>query len=177
MTADAAHAGRETAQYIAGERAADYLLNVKGNTPGLQRAIYDKIQAECDAAAPDHSDTDRGHGRTVRRSLWTAAAGQGTGFPHAAQVIRIRRDTLDIDGTVIAKEIVHAATISTPSGGPLRPSPRSPGGSGRSRPSTGEGPRYRLPRGPQRRLRRRRPPGHGHPPHSLNLEFVLVCPL
>jgi hypothetical protein len=34
VTADAAHAGRETA----GERKADYLLT-KGNTQGLQRAI------------------------------------------------------------------------------------------------------------------------------------------
>jgi len=84
-------------------------ITVKGNTPGLQRAIFDKIQAECDAAAPDHSPTDRSHGRIVRRSLWAAAA-DGIGFPHAAQVIRIRRDTLDIDGTAIAKEIVHAAT-------------------------------------------------------------------
>jgi predicted transposase YbfD/YdcC len=109
VTADAAHASRETAAYIAGQRGADYLLTVKGNTPGLQRAIFDKIQAECDAAAPDHTDTDRGHGRIVRRSLWAAAA-DGIGFPHAAQVIRIRRDTLDIDGTAVAKEVVHAAT-------------------------------------------------------------------
>ncbi|HEY1820578.1 MAG TPA: hypothetical protein VGG83_11685 [Trebonia sp.] len=72
--------------------------------------IYDKIQAECGAAALDHSATDRGHGRTVRRSLWAAPAGEGIDFPRAAQVIRIRRDTLDIDGALIAKEIVHAAT-------------------------------------------------------------------
>jgi predicted transposase YbfD/YdcC len=109
VTADAAHASRETADYIAGERGADYLLTVKGNTPGLQRAIFDKIQAECDAAAPDHCETGRSHGRTVRRSLRAAAAG-GIDFPRAAQVIRIRRDTLDIDGALIAKEIVHAAT-------------------------------------------------------------------
>jgi predicted transposase YbfD/YdcC len=109
VTADAAHASRDTAAYIAGQRGADYLLTVKGNTPGLQRAIYDKIQAGCDAAAPDHSHTDRSHGRVVRRSLWAITA-DGIDFPHAAQVIRIRRDTLDIDGTMIAKEIVHAAT-------------------------------------------------------------------
>jgi predicted transposase YbfD/YdcC len=109
VTADAAHASRETAAYIAGERAADYLLTVKGNTPGLQRAIFGKIQAECDAAAPDYRDTERSHGRTVRRSLWAAAAG-GIDFPHAAQVIRIRRDTLDTGGAMIAKEVVHAAT-------------------------------------------------------------------
>jgi predicted transposase YbfD/YdcC len=110
VTADAAHASRETAEHIAGQRGADYLLTVKGNTPGLQRAIFDKIQAQCDAAAPDHSATDRGHGRIVRRSLWAAAADETIDFPHAAQVIRIRRDTYDIDGTAIAKEIVHAAT-------------------------------------------------------------------
>jgi len=106
----ASRARCETAAYIAGERGADYLLTVKGNTPGLQPAIYDKIQSECDPAAPDHTDTDRSHGRTVRRSLWAAAAGEGIDFPHAAQVIRVRRDTLDIDGAMIAKEIVHAAT-------------------------------------------------------------------
>jgi predicted transposase YbfD/YdcC len=164
VTADAAHASRETAQYIAGERGADYLLTVKGNTPGLQRAIYDKIQAECDAAAPDHSDTDRGHGRTVRRSLWTAAAGQSTGFPHAAQVIRIRRDTLDIDGTVIAKEIVHAATSLDA----VRGTPAALAALARGQWAIEAvhwiRPRHRLPRGPRRRLRRRRPPGHGHPP-------------
>ena len=109
VTADAAHAARDTAEYIAGARGADYLLTVKGNTPGLQRAIFDKIQAQCDAGTPDHSHTDRSHGRIVRRSLWAIAA-DGIDFPHAAQVIRIRRDTLDIDGTTIAKEIVHAAT-------------------------------------------------------------------
>jgi len=109
VTADAAHAARDAAEYIAGARGADYPLTVKGNAAGLQRAIFDKIQAQCDAAAPDHSHTDRSHGRIVRRSL-RAITADGIDFPHAAQVIRIRRDTLDIDGTAIAKEIVHAAT-------------------------------------------------------------------
>src|SRR5207245_75492 len=31
-------------------------------------------------------------------------------FPHAAQVMRIRRDTLDRDGSLLAKEIVHGIT-------------------------------------------------------------------
>ena len=93
VTADAAHASRETAQYIAGQRGADYLLTVKGSTPGLQRAIDDKIQAQCDAAAPDHTDTDRSYGRPA---LW-AASGESIDFPHAAQVVRIRRDTLDAE--------------------------------------------------------------------------------
>jgi predicted transposase YbfD/YdcC len=109
VTADAVHVSRETAEYIAGERKADYLLSVKGNQAALQRLIFDRVQAECDAAAPDHCDTDRSHGRIVRRSLWAAAA-DGTDFPHAAQVLRIRRDTYGIDGIALAKEIVHGIT-------------------------------------------------------------------
>jgi predicted transposase YbfD/YdcC len=108
VTADAAHAQHDTAEYIAGEREADYLLTVKGNQPGLQRAIYDKVSADC-GAKPDYLGTDRGHGRTVRRSIWVTAA-DGIDFPHAAQVMRIRRDTYDLDGTALAKEIVHGIT-------------------------------------------------------------------
>jgi hypothetical protein len=61
ITGDAAHAQHDTAGYVAGERDSDYLLQVKGNQPGLQRAIYDKINAEC-GAAPDHVSLDYGHG-------------------------------------------------------------------------------------------------------------------
>lgn len=35
---------------------------------------------------------------------------EGTGFPHAAQVIRIRRDGYDITGAAVSKEVVHAVT-------------------------------------------------------------------
>jgi predicted transposase YbfD/YdcC len=108
VTADAAHAQRDTAEYIAGKREADYLLTVKGNQPGLQRAIYDKVSANR-GAGPDHVAVDRGHGRIIRRSLWATSA-DGIDFPHAAQVMRIRRDTLDRDGSLLAKEIVHGIT-------------------------------------------------------------------
>ena len=160
VTADAAHASRETAACIAGERGADYLLTVQGNTPGLQRAVFGKIQAECDAAAPGYTDTGRSHGRTVCRSLWAAAARESTDLPHAAQVIRIRRDTLGIEGAMIAKEIAHAAASldakrANP-GDPGRAHPRAAGHRGRPL-----DPRHRLPRGPEHRLRRRRTPGHG----------------
>jgi len=108
VTADAAHAQHDTAEYIAGKRKADYLLTVKGNQPGLQRAIYDKVSADR-GAGPDHVAIDRGHGRIIRRSIWVTSA-DSIQFPHAAQVIRIRRDTLDRDGSLLAKEIVHAIT-------------------------------------------------------------------
>jgi predicted transposase YbfD/YdcC len=113
VTADAAHAQRETAQYIAGPeeedgRAADYFLFIKGNQPSLQRAAFDTIQAGC-PRDPDWTELDRSHGRTVRRSLWVTDA-QGIDFPQARQVARIRRDHYDSDGQLISKEIVHAIT-------------------------------------------------------------------
>jgi hypothetical protein len=78
------------------------------NQPGLQRAVYDRVSAGC-GAAPDHAAAGRGHGRIIRRSIWVTSA-DGIDFPHAAQVMRIRRDTLDLDGQATAKEIVHGIT-------------------------------------------------------------------
>jgi hypothetical protein len=49
-----------------------------------------------------------GHGRIVKRSIWAADA-DGIDFPHA-QVLRIRRDTYDLDGAALTKEIVHGIT-------------------------------------------------------------------
>lgn len=113
VTGDAAHAQRDTAAYIAGPeeeggRGSDYFLFAKGNQPGLQRAIYAAIQDQC-PREPDHAELDYGHGRIIKRSLWVTGAG-GLDFPHAAQVIRIRRDGYDAAGTLISKEIVHAVT-------------------------------------------------------------------
>ncbi len=115
ITADAAHAQHDTAEYIAGERESDYLLTVKGNQPGLQQAIYAKISADC-GADPDHAVMDYGHGRIIRRSIWVTGA-DGIDFPHAAQVLRIRRDTYRLDGTALAKEIVHGITSLDPGRG------------------------------------------------------------
>jgi len=117
VTGDAAHAQRGTAEYIAGPgdvggRESDYLLTVKGNQPGLQRAIYDAIQQDC-AREPDHAELDYGHGRIIKRSIWVTGAGD-LDFPHAAQVLRIRRDGYDATGTLISKEIVHAVTSLAP---------------------------------------------------------------
>jgi predicted transposase YbfD/YdcC len=113
VTGDAAHAQRDTAAYIAGSteegnKGSAYLLTIKGNQPSLQRAIYDAIQRGC-PRDPDHMEVDYSHGRIIRRSLWVTSAG-GLDFPHAAQVIRIRRDGYDAAGSLISKEIVHAVT-------------------------------------------------------------------
>ncbi len=113
VTADAAHACRETAEYIAGKkedggRESDYFLLVKGNQPSLQRAVFDAIQ-EQGPREPDHAELDRSHGRIIRRSMWVAGAA-GIDFPHVSRVARIRRDRYDTDGALISKEIVHAVT-------------------------------------------------------------------
>jgi hypothetical protein len=108
VTADAAHAQHDTAECIAGERGSDYLLTVKGSQPGLQRAIYGEVSA-ASGTAPDHATLDYGHGRILRRSIWVTDA-DGIDFPHAAQVMRIRRDTYDLSGAAIIKEIVHGIT-------------------------------------------------------------------
>ena len=114
VTADAAHSGAGTAQYIAGKeedggRDADYFLYVKGNTPSLQRACFDAVQASGPGRAPDWTETDRSHGRVIRRSIWVADAG-GIDFPQVTRVTRIRRDRYDADGALVSKEIVHAVT-------------------------------------------------------------------
>ena len=114
VTADAVHSCRETAQYIAGKeedggRESDYFLFVKGNTPSLQRAAFDAVQASGQGRAPDHTELDRSHGRVIRRSIWVANA-DGTDFPQAKRVARIRRDRYDSDGALVSKEIVHAVT-------------------------------------------------------------------
>lgn len=108
VTGDAAHTQHDTADYIAGSREADYFLTVKGNQPGLQAAIFDKVQAEC-GIAPDHITVQNGHGRIVKRSIWVTDA-DGIDFPHATQVARIRRDVYDLAGQRVSKEIVHAVT-------------------------------------------------------------------
>jgi predicted transposase YbfD/YdcC len=113
VTADAANAQRDTAEYIAGKeedggRDSAYFLFVKGNQPKLQRAVFDAVQRDC-PRGPDHTELDRGHGRVIRRSLWVTGAGD-IDFPHVSRVARIRRDGYDADGTLISKEIVHAVT-------------------------------------------------------------------
>jgi predicted transposase YbfD/YdcC len=113
VTADAAHAQRDTAEYIAGKeedggRGSAYFLFAKGNQPTLQRAIFDAVQAGC-PRDPDYTELDERHGRIIRRSVWVADAGD-IDFPHVRQVTRIRRDGYDRDGKLVSKEIVHAAT-------------------------------------------------------------------
>lgn len=111
VTGDAAHAQHATAAYLTGERGGHYAFTVKGNQPGLLA----RIAAVLPAAAPGtehHVIEDRSKGRIVRRAIWVAPA-EGIGFPGAAQVFRIRRDTFDHAGNRLSKEVVHGVTSLT----------------------------------------------------------------
>ena len=97
VTADAAHAQRETAGYIAGPeedggRESDYFLFVKGNQPGVQRAVFDLIQA-AGRKAPDHVEIDYGHGRIIKRPS-AGAVGVArllSGSTHSCSTPRLRQ--------------------------------------------------------------------------------------
>jgi predicted transposase YbfD/YdcC len=87
ITADALHAQREHATYLAG-RGAHYLLIVKRNQPGLHAQLAALPWRDVPVA---YTKAERGHGRTERRTLKVTAVAKGLAFPHAAQAIQITR--------------------------------------------------------------------------------------
>ena len=87
ITADALHAQREHATYLAG-RGARYLLIVKRNQPSL----YAQLAALPWRDVPKGYDKrEHGAGRTERRTLEVTSVARGLAFPHAAQAIQIVR--------------------------------------------------------------------------------------
>jgi hypothetical protein len=75
------------------------------------------LEHEAEGAGPQGAvgvlvEVEGGHVHDAER-VGQAGSGDGPGgfdFPRVSQVARIRRDRYDIDGTLISKEIVHAAT-------------------------------------------------------------------
>ncbi len=108
VTADAAHAQHVTADYLVAERGGDYVLQVKGNQPGLLRQIADALPPAVVAAA-DWSAVEPRDGDTIRRSMWLADADE-VDFPEAARVFRLLRERFDPFGQRVAKEVVHGVT-------------------------------------------------------------------
>jgi predicted transposase YbfD/YdcC len=87
VTADAMHAQRDHAEYLA-RRGAHYLLTVKRNQPSL----HAQLAALPWRAVPVADEVrDRGHGRAERRTLKVTAVAAGLLFPHAAQALQIVR--------------------------------------------------------------------------------------
>jgi predicted transposase YbfD/YdcC len=87
ITADALHAQRDHATYLAG-RGAHYLLIVKRNQPSLHAQLAALPWRDVPKA---YDKRERGHGRTERRTLKVTAVAAGLAFPHATQAIQIVR--------------------------------------------------------------------------------------
>jgi predicted transposase YbfD/YdcC len=95
VTADALHAQREHARWLAEDRQAGYLFTVKKNQPRL----YRQLKALPWARIPVQDETgQRGHGRYDIRRLQavTCTGALALDFPHAVQALRIRRRQLNL---------------------------------------------------------------------------------
>jgi predicted transposase YbfD/YdcC len=87
ITADALHAQRGHAAYLAG-RGAHYLLIIKRNQPGLHAQLAALPWRDVPVA---YQACGRGHGGTERRTIKVTWVATGLAFPHAAQALQIVR--------------------------------------------------------------------------------------
>jgi predicted transposase YbfD/YdcC len=113
VTADALHAQRAHAEYLAGQRGAHYLITVKGNQPSLRAQLAGLPWRQIPAA---HDTREKGHGRAERRTLKITAVAAGLAFPHAAQAIQIVRRRRAVTGKNTKKwstETMYAITSLT----------------------------------------------------------------
>ena len=110
VTADALHAQRAHAEYLAGQRGAHYLITVKRNQPGLHAQLAALPWRQVPAA---HDAREKGHGRAEWRTVKVTAVAAGLAFPHAAQAIQIIRRRRPLNGTKWSTETVYAITSLT----------------------------------------------------------------
>jgi len=110
VTADALHTQAETARYLVEDKKAHYLMIIKGNQPSLLAAVAGALAGpDSGFAGATWTEEGKGHGRRERRSIRTAPAA-GISWPHAAQVLRIRRDSGPTSGPWTRKEIAYGIT-------------------------------------------------------------------
>jgi predicted transposase YbfD/YdcC len=110
VTVDALHTQAETARYLVEDKKAHYLMIIKGNQPSLLAAVAGALAGpDADFAVATWTEEGKGHGRRERRSIRVAPAG-GITWPHAAQVLRIRRDSGPTCGPWTHKEIAYGIT-------------------------------------------------------------------
>ncbi|MDP9793724.1 putative transposase YbfD/YdcC [Catenuloplanes nepalensis] len=119
LTLDALHTSKKTARLITGPLNAHYPLILKGNQPlALQAAQALLSGSDTEFADRTDIDSDRGHGRTERRTIRVAAC-DDTLFPGARQVFRLRRDTGGLDGQRTSKQIIYGiASLDPEQAGP-----------------------------------------------------------
>jgi predicted transposase YbfD/YdcC len=94
VSADAMHTQRAHARFLVEDKNADYLLTVKDNQPGLFSQLNALPWAEVPVA---HTERDRGHGRTERRTIQVLPTPDTINFPHAAQAFLVERYVTDLD--------------------------------------------------------------------------------
>ncbi|GAA1024717.1 ISAs1 family transposase [Acrocarpospora pleiomorpha] len=113
LTADALHTVRESARHLTEDLGAYYVMILKDNQPALLAAAMAVLAAGTDAeherAGTGHTEIERGHGRSERRTIRTAPA-DGVDFPGAVQVMRIVRHIADLHGSGRSKEVAYAIT-------------------------------------------------------------------
>jgi predicted transposase YbfD/YdcC len=109
ITADAMHAQRGHATYLAG-RGAHYVLTVKRNQPGLHAQLAALPWRQVPVA---HDTRGRGHGRAERRVMKVTAVAAGLAFPHAAQAIQIVRRRRISGKKKWSRETIYAITSLT----------------------------------------------------------------
>jgi predicted transposase YbfD/YdcC len=159
VTADAMHTQRDHAEFLVTDKAAHYVLIVKGNQPGLLTQLRELPWPQI----PEQGRTrDRGHGRIETRSVKVATV-EGLLFPHAAQAIRLQRRARDLAGnrgTITTVYAVTSLTAGQATPDPARrPHPRPLG----DRELCTSRPRHHLGRGRLPGPHRQCPTGHGHP--------------
>ncbi|HEY4342696.1 MAG TPA: hypothetical protein VGM97_22380 [Steroidobacteraceae bacterium] len=77
-------------------------MNVKGNQPALQRAVFDKVIPFLKEKPHDIAE-DRSRGRVKRWSCWITDA-DGIEFPGASQAAFILREIFEVSGDRVSKE-------------------------------------------------------------------------
>jgi predicted transposase YbfD/YdcC len=110
VTADAMHAQRGHAEYLAGQRGAHYLITAKRNQPGLRAQLVALPWRQVLAA---HDARENGRGRAGWRTVKVTAVAAGLAFPHAAQAIQIVRRRRPLTGTKWSTETIYAITSPT----------------------------------------------------------------
>ena len=157
VTADAMHAQRGHATYLAG-RGAHYVLTVRRNQPGLFAQLAALPWRQVPVA---HDTRDRGHGRDERRVIKVTAVAAGLAFPHAAQAIQIVRRRRISGKKKWSRETVYAITSLTAThASPAELAAIIRGALG-DRGTAALGPRHGLLRRPFPGPHRQRPPRHG----------------
>ena len=172
ITADAMHAQRGHATYLAG-RGAHYLFTVKRNQPGLFAQLAALPWRQVPVA---HQSRERGHGREERRILKVTAVAAGLAFPHAAQAIQImRRRLAQRNKEMVPRDCLRDHLADRHPGQPCRARRHHPRPLGHRRPPA-LGPRPGLRRGPVPGPHRQRPAGHGHLAEPRHHHLAAVRP-